>query len=234
MFLDDVQIAGATILRLQLDHSNGLLAVASRRDDEAWTTHADMRLRLRAESTSPARIALAETRARYSEHVSGDELYASTGNDYRGEFRALKDGWGSTSSQLGLVEYESEESEHLHLRACAFLDACSHPVLWWGDHQRRPWFASAVDSYHINSTDRTANRVLWSAIETNDMRDDSEYRIFDASGHCLVHTTGWRTSSFAVGWLEETRARRHTYELQWKRCDKELPKILQKRKLTRG
>ena len=30
-----------------------------------------------------------------------------------------------------------------------------------------------------------------------------------------MHATGWHSGYFAIGWLEQRRARRHTYQLQW-------------------
>ena len=58
--------------------------------------------------------------------MAGDALYAATGNEYRGEFRSLREGWGGAAVCLALVEFEREDVEWVHLRGCAFLDACSH------------------------------------------------------------------------------------------------------------
>ena len=42
-------------------------------------------------------------------HVMGDAVYAATGNDYRGEFRALKEAWVlAGTGGLGFVEAEAE------------------------------------------------------------------------------------------------------------------------------
>ena len=124
--------------------------------------HADMRLRLRTESTSSSRLDVATTQAQCPESVVGATYYAATGNDYRGEFHALAQGWGGGTMYLALVEYDRNEAEQVHLRACAFLDACSHAGLWWFDHARQPFFAAGVGSYHVNSSDRASNRLLWS------------------------------------------------------------------------
>ena len=97
-----------------------------------------------------------------AESVVGATYYVATGNDYRGEFHALAQGWGGGAMYLALVEYDRNEAEQVHLRACAFLDACSHAGLWWFDHARQPFFAAGVGSYHVNSSDRASNRLLWS------------------------------------------------------------------------
>ena len=145
MFLDDdAQVYGAPLVRVQLNQERGTLEISSKCDDSARTKHADMLLRLRSESTSPARVNVEEAQAQCVDTVTGDTFYAATGNDYRGEFRALKQGWAGAGLCLSLVEYERKETEHMHLRACAFLDACSHAGLWWEDHRRRPFFAAGV------------------------------------------------------------------------------------------
>ena len=175
------------------------------------TLQSELVLRLRQRSTS-TRLNASETQACCSESVTGEPFYAATGNDYRGEFRSLKQGWaGGGSTCLALVEYAREEAEQLHLRACAFLDACSHAALWWTDHGRRPFYAAAVDAYHVNSTERSRNRVLWSTTSAPTDAEPAAYRIFDRRGDCLVHTAGGRSGSFAVDWLEERRTRRHTH-----------------------
>eukprot|EP00966_Prymnesium_polylepis_P284672 6577012-Prymnesium_polylepis.1 len=107
-----------------------------------------MVLRLRSSSTSTARLDAPKIRAQCSDSVTGDTFYAATGNDYRGEFRALKEGWAGGSTCLSVVEYERKETRHVHLRACAFLDACAHAGLWWQDHRGRPFFAAGVGAYH--------------------------------------------------------------------------------------
>ena len=53
-----------------------------------------------------------EARASCMDHIVGDAFYAATGNDYRGEFRALKEAWAlPETAALGYVEYEAEEME---------------------------------------------------------------------------------------------------------------------------
>ena len=158
---------------------------------------------------------IVQVQERCPDTVTGEVFYGATGNDYRGEFHALKEAWGGGVTCLARVEYGHTETEHLHLRACAFLDACSHAALWWQDHRGRAFFAAGVESYHVNSLDRSSNRVLWS---TNSIPTDSDigsYRIFDGEGRCLVHTTGGRSGYFSIGWLEERRTRQHAYELRW-------------------
>ena len=146
----------------------------------------------------------------------------SQGNDYRGEFRGLAYAWAGEGMCLSKIEYQGDEASTMHLRACAFLDACAHGTLWWQDHGRRPFFAAGVGSYHVNSTDRSSNRVLWSTStapseggEGGEGSDPGGYRVYDGSGSCLVHAEGGASGYFEVGWLEERRTRRHTYQLDW-------------------
>jgi hypothetical protein len=212
MFLDDdAQLLGAPRVRLQLDQTTGSIGISSKRGGGVSTLHADMLLRLRERSNSSTRLHIPDVQACCSESVTGEPFYAATGNDYRGEFRALKQGWGGVSTCLALVEYARQEAEQQHLRACAFLDACSHAALWWTDHGRRPFYAAAVDAYHVISTDRSRNRVQWSTTSAPTDAEPAAYRIFDSRGECLVHTTGGRSGSFDVDWLEERRTRRHTH-----------------------
>ena len=64
---------------------------------------------------------------------SGDTFYANTGNDYRGEFRSLQEGFGGggAGETLGRIAFAHRETQHVHLRSCAWLDACFHAALWW-------------------------------------------------------------------------------------------------------
>jgi acyl transferase domain-containing protein len=217
MFLDeDALLAGSPLLRLTLSRSSGELEVCSSRGGGPWTAHAEMSLRLRSASTSPARLDAAQLKASCVDSVTGEQFYAATANDYRGEFRGLSRGWAGAGTCLSLVEYAREEREHPHLRACAFLDACAHVGLWWQQHERRPFFAAGVSSYHVNSTERSPNRLLWSTMsEASDEADEGAYRVFNARCDNLVHTPGGQMGYFAVGWLEERRTRRHAYQLQW-------------------
>eukprot|EP00964_Phaeocystis_antarctica_P026781 scaffold15076_cov59-Phaeocystis_antarctica.AAC.1 len=89
MFLDEVSRRGSPIVRLRLDTGGAQITITSRLEDGAWDTHAHMGLELRPGGAAAARLDPAEVQARCPEHVTGDALYGSTGNDYRGEFRAL-------------------------------------------------------------------------------------------------------------------------------------------------
>eukprot|EP00964_Phaeocystis_antarctica_P094599 scaffold61273_cov70-Phaeocystis_antarctica.AAC.1 len=73
-----------------------------------------MGLELRPGGDAAARLDPAEVQARCPEHVTGDALYSSTGNDYRGEFRALAEGWGGggAGETLGRVEYGHTDTTH--------------------------------------------------------------------------------------------------------------------------
>ena len=105
MFLDDdEQMSGLPTVRLQLDQSTGGFKVSSRREDSAWTNHADMRLELRTESTAPRRFDAPAAQSLCTEHVNGEAFYSATGNDYRGEFRGLTAAWAGNDLCLGCIE----------------------------------------------------------------------------------------------------------------------------------
>ena len=209
MFLDDdAQLFGVPRVRLQLNRNDGSLSITSTRDQGASTSHAEMKLRLRAESTSAEALDVIATQARCPETVTTDTYYAATGNDYHGEFHALRQGWGGgTGGFLSVVSYGHNEASHLYLRACAFLDACSHAQVWWLDHQRKAFYAASVESYHVNSADLTSNRSMWSTADVS-----GAYRISNRDGDNMVHAQGWSNGYFDPGWLEERRALRHTYQ----------------------
>ena len=219
MFLDEASWRGAPIVRLRLDTDGGAqITITSRLEDGAWDTHAHMGLELRPGGAAAARLDPAEVRARCPEHVTGDAFYGSTGNDYRGEFRALAEGWGGggAGETLGRVEYAHTETAHVHLRSCAWLDACSHPAIWWMEHKRRPFYAAAVRSYHILAMDVSANRELWSHLTVPDPASGTgDLRYYDASLAPLVRIEGSRSGYFEVGWLESRRAVRQMYQTRW-------------------
>ena len=218
MFLDDdAQLFGLPLVRLRLDRSLGAINLTSKRSDNSWVEHADMLLKLRSDA-SMVQMPLdsSQVQAQCVDTVLGERFYAGTGNDYRGEFRALEQGWAGQNTCLSLTTYEQDETRCLHLRACAFLDACSHMALWWQQHERRPFFAAGVESYNVSSTNRSFNRQLWSTITRPSDDDPGGYRVFDSTGECLVHTTGGESGYFAAGWLEERRTRRYAFHVQWK------------------
>ena len=219
MFLDEASWRGAPIVRLRLDTDGGAqVAITSRLEDGAWDTHAHMGLELRPGGAAAARLDPAEVRARFPEHVTGDAFYGSTGNDYRGEFRALAEGWGGgrAGETLGRVEYAHAETAHVHLRSCAWLDACTHPAIWWMEHKQRPFYAAAVRSYHILAMDVSANRELWSHLTVPDPASGTgDLRYYDASLAPLVRIEGSKSGYFEVGWLESRRAVRQMYQTRW-------------------
>jgi hypothetical protein len=127
MFLDeDARAFGEPLIRLLLDQSDGSLAISSQRQDELRTTHAHMRLNLSEDAASPPPLDVADVQAGCVDSVAGETFYASTGNDYRGEFHGLCDAWAGGIMCLSRVSYECEQVENMHLRACAFMDACAH------------------------------------------------------------------------------------------------------------
>ena len=202
MFLDEVSWRGAPIVRLRLDTDGAQITITSRLEDGAWDTHAHMGLELRPGGAAAARLDPAEVQARCPEHVAGDVFYGSTGNDYRGEFRALAEGWGGgrAGETLGRVEYAHAETAHVHLRSCAWLDACSHPAIWWVEHKRRPFYAAAVRSYHILAMDVSANRELWSHLTVPDPASGTgDLSYFDASLAPLARIEGSKSGYFETG-----------------------------------
>ena len=160
MFLDEAAWRGAPIVRLQLDTDSALITITSRLEDGAWDTHAYLGLELQPGGAAVAPLDPTDVRTRCPEHVTGDTFYASTGNDYRGEFRALTEAWGGggVGEALGRVQYAHAETAHVHLRSCAWLDACTHAPIWWMEHTKRPFFAAAVRSYHILAMGRVGQR----------------------------------------------------------------------------
>jgi hypothetical protein len=218
MFLDEASWRGAPIVRLRLDTDGAQITITSRLEDGAWDTHAHMELELRPGGAAAARLDPAEVRARCPEHVTGEAFYGSTGNDYRGEFRALTEGWGGggAGETLGRVEYAHTETAHVHLRSCAWLDACTHPAIWWMEHKGRPFYAAAVRSYHILAMEVSANRELWSHLTVPDPAGGTgDLAYFDASLAPLVRIEGSTSGYFEVGWLESRRAVRQMYKTRW-------------------
>ena len=108
-----------------------------------------------------APLDLAAVRARCPEHVAGESFYAATGNDYRGEFRSLRDGWGGGGGgeTLGRIEYPAAEALRPHLRACAWLDVASHPMVWWMGHLGRGFYAAAVREYRVLAPNANPNPI---------------------------------------------------------------------------
>jgi acyl transferase domain-containing protein len=230
LFLDEAELRGPPTVRLALDAATGRLAVTSRLESGAWDTHATMTVRLcdgAADEAAP--LDLAAVRARCPEHVAGESFYAATGNDYRGEFRSLRDGWGGGGGgeTLGRIEYLAAEAMRPHLRACAWLDVASHPMVWWMGHLGRGFYAAAVREYRVLRHRVTNNRQLWS-VRTATAADGggsaaaaaedgaiSTLQIYDAAFAPVVRVEGSRAGFFERGWLEGRRAQRHMYYTRW-------------------
>ena len=103
MFLDEAAWRGAPIVRLQLDTDSALITITSRLEDGAWDTHAYLGLELQPGGAGAAPLDPTDVRTRCPEHVTGDTFYASTGNAYSGEFRALTEAWGGGGVGFGSV-----------------------------------------------------------------------------------------------------------------------------------
>ena len=74
--------------------------LASRAAGGSAEAHARMRLQLGADE-SVAVSSPEEVLRRLAETVDGETFYGSTGNDYRGEFRAMTRAWGAGSEGAG-------------------------------------------------------------------------------------------------------------------------------------
>ena len=119
---------------------------------------------------------------------------------------------------LSKVSYGHTETENVHLRTMAWLDACLHAPYWWCNHRCRPFYIAAVTSYHIRTMDASINQTMWSLMQgsaggaSDDIRPDVlKYHSDDK--RCLVEIDGSRLGFFEVGWLELGRTKRHLYEV---------------------
>ena len=120
LFLDDTEIRGAPFLRVAFDEARqGLVAVSSRQHETAWTSNSTMKLRRRdASRTAPLAVTDLELdRARNDGmHVEAASFYANTGNDYRGEFRAMKQAWNlGVEGVVSTIECEWRHPPNPHL-----------------------------------------------------------------------------------------------------------------------
>eukprot|EP00966_Prymnesium_polylepis_P115464 2668871-Prymnesium_polylepis.1 len=162
---------------------------------------------------------------RCPQRISGDQYYQRTGNDYRGEFRALESAWGHETGRevLSRIAYNSEDTARPHLRACAWLDACLHAPVWWSDHRARPFYIAAVRTYSIHTMQMSTNRQMWSLMTTSleletatvGLQEFDHLRYYRTDRRCAVHIEGSKLGFFASGWLEKRRVQRHMYDVQW-------------------
>ena len=221
LFLDDTDIRGAPSLRLRHEPASGAIGIFSRQSGTAWINNASMVLQLREASESAAlRLSEDSLPGRGAQYVTGERFYRETGNDYRGEFRTMAEAWNlQAEGVLSRVVYKQNESEHVPLRTCAWLDVCSHASLWWTDHQRRGFYAAAVQAYHVESTDVSQNRVMWSLSRVASGTRTGTLMMFSATRECSIHVDGGTFSSFDIGWLESRRALPHVYRLHWNALD---------------
>ena len=222
LFLDEADITPN--VRVSLDRRPGTIQITSQREDGSSDTHGTMTLRLSKEKEE--RLELSTVRARCTEHVTATQFYQQCGNDYRGEFKAMADAWGSESGGeiLSRVAYDHSEALHVHLRSCAWLDACLHAPYWWSDHRSRPFYIASVRSYGIRSMDCSRNRVMWSLMHglggSDDLQPDVlKYHSDDL--RCRVQIDGSRLGFFEVGWLERRRVHRHLYSVEWRVVEEE-------------
>jgi 3-oxoacyl-(acyl-carrier-protein) synthase len=217
MFLDD-ELDGEPIARVAVERAEGVLTITSRREESSWDTHSNMVLELR--SVEPGSVDVSAVQARCHEHVTHSEFYATCGNDYHGEFKAMDSGWARDGGIeiLSKVVYSHNETQHLHLRTCAWLDTCLHAPYWWSNHCCRPFYIAAVKSYAINSMDCTQNQVMWSLMHGLGGSEDLQPEVLKYHSDdlmCRVQIDGSRLGFFDIGWLEARRTQRHLFELSW-------------------
>jgi acyl transferase domain-containing protein len=166
MFLDDTDLDGGPSVRLHLDRTNALVTISSRRETTAWSSHANLALELR-DAAATVSIDVASVIAHSSEQTTAGALYAAIANDYRGEFRAMAAAWGGSGSDvLGRISYSSSARVDVHLRTCAWLDACTHALIWFSRQQRCSSYVAAVSAYHMDSMDVSSNREMWGLMTT--------------------------------------------------------------------
>ena len=181
-----------------------------------------MMLQLRGSSEShPLRIDEKLLGREGDQYVTGPLFYRETGNDYRGEFKAMKEAWnrGASDGVLSLVEYDNHETAHVPLRTCAWLDVCSHASLWWTDHQKRGFYAAAVKAYNVESNEVSSNRIMWSLSKVATGTTTGTLMMFNESKECSIHVDGGTFSSFDIGWLEGRRASTHLYQTRWRAAE---------------
>ena len=121
-------------------------------------------MELQQRSDEPEWLSIAEAQEHCSEHILSEQFYAQCGNDYKGEFKAMADAWGRADAAkiLSKVEYGHTAIVDVHLRSCAWLDACLHAPYWWSSHRCRPFYIASVTSYAIRTLDCSRNQVVQS------------------------------------------------------------------------
>ena len=216
-----------------LARSSGEISITSRIDASgAWDLHSTMLLGITEEGSEPLNLQALQAHLPAAEEVTAAGYYAGTGNDYQGEFRAMKTAWaldvGGRPAVLSRVAYERTESEHVHLRSCAWLDACLHAPIWWTNHRGRPFYIASVQSYGIRSMHTGLNRTMWSmatapsdlaSVGGNATAEDGasceQLRYYSSDLRCAVQIDGSRVGFFEAGWLEKRRVHRHLYHIEW-------------------
>ena len=218
MFLDD-DLDGTPTIRATLSPS-GVLTLTSRREQSSWDSHSTMALQMASEKREYLDVSASQERC--TEHVTHSQFYAQCGNDYQGEFKAMADAWGRNggSEVLSRVEYGHTETQHPHLRSCAWLDACQHAPYYWSDNRARPFYMASVKSYHIRAVDFAQNKAMWSLMldsrqnQSDDLQPDV-LKYHSADRRVRVQIDGSRLGFFEIGWLEARRVQRHMYEVSW-------------------
>jgi hypothetical protein len=182
---------------------------------------------------------LAEVQPRCLEHVTFEQFYAQCGNDYRGEFQAMQDAWGREGGVeiVSKVAYGHAVALHVHLRTCAWLDACLHAPYWWSHHRSRPFYVASVTSYAIramSTMSASQNEVMWSlsrGLSGSDVLQPDMLKYYDEHLRCRVQIDGSRLGFFEIGWLEGRRTKRHLYEVLWEATRADVPTSTAERRL---
>lgn len=114
MFLDDEIVDLPTT---QVTLSRGFASIASRRGETSWQAHSSMELELQAaeHETLSAENFFKGTSSPPT--VNAEAYYQSTGNDYRGEFKAMESAWSIAGNEiLSKVSYASLETQQAHCK----------------------------------------------------------------------------------------------------------------------
>ena len=169
LFLDD-DLDGVPTVRVALDTSYRL-TITSRREQSSWDTHSSMELRL--QSDEPESLDLPAVQARCTEQmVSFERFYEECGNDYQGEFKAMRGQARDDGVEiLSKVGYQHNETNHVFaiVRAAG---CCLHAPYYWSEHRNRPFYIASVTSYAIRSMDTSRNKTMWSLMHGLGGSDD--------------------------------------------------------------
>jgi len=177
-------------------------------ESSAWVSHSRMALTMACRASGKMLDAVPEC-----PDVDALAFYASTGNDYRGEFKSMTSAWLNGSAMVSEVRYSDRRTHDVHLRNCAWLDACLHAPIWWYDHGGRPFYIASVERYIIHAAYVAHNDRFMSAAQRRDgHRRVADHTYFDGTLECAVTIRRSEVGFFAPSWLDARRTMRHAYD----------------------